>query len=188
MRKFTLMVVLMIVPLLASLAWGVDLEDHLEQLREELNPQEQRWLGWALLLEQVDAAAVDSHLDRWVEVSGEVAEVLAYRDGRRDPEPEIHLKSRARVVCWPAQGNWWRALQVGDQIVVRAWAQGTFFGTDLVDCTLARPAVALLQFDDNRNGQITCAEAREHGIAPVTSTHPAYRYMHDGDSDGVVCE
>ena len=46
----------------------------------------------------------------------------------------------------------------------------------------------LQRYDDNRNGRITCKEARRHGIAPVARTHPAYRYMHDGDGDGVVCE
>ena len=46
----------------------------------------------------------------------------------------------------------------------------------------------LERWDDNRNGQITCAEARRHGIAPVPMGHPAYRFMHDGDGDGVVCE
>ena len=43
-------------------------------------------------------------------------------------------------------------------------------------------------WDDNRNGRITCKEARRHGIAPVPRSHPAYRYMRDGDGDGVVCE
>ena len=47
---------------------------------------------------------------------------------------------------------------------------------------------ALGLWDDNRNGRITCAEARRHGIAPVQRSHPAYRYMRDGDGDGVVCE
>ena len=46
----------------------------------------------------------------------------------------------------------------------------------------------LARYDDNGNGQITCKEARRHGITPVGSDHPAYRYMHDGDGDGVVCE
>ncbi len=46
----------------------------------------------------------------------------------------------------------------------------------------------LAVYDDNRNGRITCAEARRHGIAPVPRDHPAYRYMRDGDGDGVVCE
>ena len=47
---------------------------------------------------------------------------------------------------------------------------------------------ALALYDDNRNGRITCAEARAHGIAPVHRGHPAYQYMRDGDGDGVVCE
>ena len=47
---------------------------------------------------------------------------------------------------------------------------------------------ALAMYDDNRNGRITCREARRHGIAPVGRNHPAYRYMRDGDGDGVVCE
>ncbi len=47
---------------------------------------------------------------------------------------------------------------------------------------------ALARYDDNGNGRITCAEARRHGIAPVPRSHAAYRYMRDGDGDGVVCE
>ena len=47
---------------------------------------------------------------------------------------------------------------------------------------------ALRLYDDNGNGRITCKEARRHGIAPVPREHPAYRYMRDGDGDGVVCE
>ena len=47
---------------------------------------------------------------------------------------------------------------------------------------------ALATYDDNGNGRITCKEARRHGIAPVPRGHPAYRYMRDGDGDGVVCE
>ncbi|MBT43556.1 MAG: hypothetical protein CMF12_13680 [Idiomarina sp.] len=46
----------------------------------------------------------------------------------------------------------------------------------------------LQRYDDNGNGRITCAEARKHGIAPVSRNHPAYRFMHDGDGDGTVCE
>lgn len=49
-------------------------------------------------------------------------------------------------------------------------------------------ADALRRYDDNRNGRITCKEARKHGIAPVRREHPAYRFMRDGDGDGVVCE
>ena len=47
---------------------------------------------------------------------------------------------------------------------------------------------ALALWDDNGNGRITCAEARAHGIAPVPRGHPAYRFMRDGDGDGMVCE
>ena len=46
----------------------------------------------------------------------------------------------------------------------------------------------LARYDDNGNGRITCKEARRHGIAPVPRSHSAYRYMRDGDGDGVVCE
>ena len=46
----------------------------------------------------------------------------------------------------------------------------------------------LSRYDDNRNGRITCKETRRHGIAPVRRSHPAYRYMRDGDGDEVVCE
>ncbi len=42
-------------------------------------------------------------------------------------------------------------------------------------------------YDDNDNGRISCSEARQHGIAPVHSDHPAYEFMHDADGDGVVC-
>ena len=56
----------------------------------------------------------------------------------------------------------------------------------------AAPAVsvpeAIAAWDDNRNGRVSCAEARAHGIAPVTRDHPAYPFMRDGDGDGVVCE
>ena len=46
----------------------------------------------------------------------------------------------------------------------------------------------LLRWDDNRNGRITCKEARRHGIAPVPRDHPAYAFMRDADGDGMVCE
>ena len=47
---------------------------------------------------------------------------------------------------------------------------------------------ALRRWDDNRNGRITCKEARRHGIAPVRRGHPAYPFMWDRDGDGTVCE
>jgi hypothetical protein len=46
---------------------------------------------------------------------------------------------------------------------------------------------ALKMYDTNRNGRITCSEARAQGIAPVTENHPAYPFMRDADGDGVVC-
>ena len=46
---------------------------------------------------------------------------------------------------------------------------------------------ALTIYDDNRNGRITCSEARAHGIAPVNQEHPAYKFMNDRDGDGVIC-
>ncbi len=45
-----------------------------------------------------------------------------------------------------------------------------------------------LPWDDNRDGRVTCAEARRHGIAPVRRDDPAYRHMRDANGDGVICE
>ena len=50
------------------------------------------------------------------------------------------------------------------------------------------PDDPLRMYDDNRNGRISCSEAREHGIAPVARSHSAYPFMTDRDGDGVVCE
>ena len=47
---------------------------------------------------------------------------------------------------------------------------------------------SIAEWDDDRNGRVSCAEARAHGIAPVTRDYPAYPFMRDGDGDGVVCE
>ena len=49
-------------------------------------------------------------------------------------------------------------------------------------------AEALRRWDTNGNRRITCSEARTHGIGPVRRGHPAWRFMRDGDGDGVVCE
>ena len=69
---------------------------------------------------------------------------------------------------------------------------------EATECEPAAPATAypaaktdspaLRAYDDNRNGRISCREARRHGIAPVPRDHPAYAHMRDGDGDGVVCE
>ena len=47
---------------------------------------------------------------------------------------------------------------------------------------------ALNRYDAYREGRITCKEARPYGIAPVHRLHPTYRYMRNGNGDGVVCE
>ena len=47
---------------------------------------------------------------------------------------------------------------------------------------------ALRRWDDNRNGRITCQEARRHGIAPAHREHATYQFMRDGDRDVVVWE
>ena len=52
----------------------------------------------------------------------------------------------------------------------------------------ARAPAAIAAWDDDGNGRVSCAEARAHGIAPVSRDHPAYPFMRDGDGDGVVCE
>ena len=46
----------------------------------------------------------------------------------------------------------------------------------------------LALYDDDGNGKISCAEARNHNIAPVHRGQPAYEHMRDADGDGVVCE
>lgn len=47
----------------------------------------------------------------------------------------------------------------------------------------------LAKCDSNSNRRITCAEAAACGLShPVLSSHPAYQYMTDRDSDGQVCE
>ena len=46
----------------------------------------------------------------------------------------------------------------------------------------------LERYDANRDGRITCREARRHRITPVERSHPAFQYMDDRDGDGVVCE
>lgn len=65
---------------------------------------------------------------------------------------------------------------------------GTENGEEEVEDPYSDPEHPLSLYDDNRNGRISCAEARAHGIAPVFRGHPAYEYMSDPDGDGVVCE
>ena len=79
-------------------------------------------------------------------------------------------------------------------LVVAAVAAGTaYFVRKAVDQRRLRraaenPAPALRRYDDNRNGSISCREARRHGIAPAPREHAAYPYMRDLDKDGVACE
>lgn len=74
-----------------------------------------------------------------------------------------------------------------DRYPSRLWAQN-----DAAPAPEAPPppedADPLALWDDDGNERITCGEARRHGIAPVTSEHPAYPHMRDSDGDGVVCE
>ena len=79
----------------------------------------------------------------------------------------------------------YRALQAGSYFilvsdVLSASAGGYLLGVGAID--------ALETWDDNGDGKITCDEATANNIAPVSLTHPAYEYMDDGNSDGVVCE
>ena len=64
----------------------------------------------------------------------------------------------------------------------------TFARGEVPSPPVVRAPEAIAAWDDNRNGRVSCAEARAHGIAPVTRDHPAYPFMRDGDGDGVVCE
>ena len=52
------------------------------------------------------------------------------------------------------------------------------------------PDHVLTLYDDDRNGTITCAEARNHDLVPppVPANHPAYEYMIDANNNGEVCE
>ena len=53
------------------------------------------------------------------------------------------------------------------------------------------PEQWLARCDANGNGRVTCAEARASSCGapiPVTSDHPLYQFMRDGDGDGRVCE
>ena len=61
-------------------------------------------------------------------------------------------------------------------------------GTAATPRDAAHASSDALRLYDNRNGRITCKEARRHGIAPVPRGHPAYIHMYDRDGDGVVCE
>ena len=78
----------------------------------------------------------------------------------------------------------WGAAPAGDRRAASSSRRASSSGRG----TSSTLPAAVARWDDNGNGRITCAEARGHGIAPVFRGHPAYRYMRDGDGDGVVCE
>ena len=69
-----------------------------------------------------------------------------------------------------------------------SYAQGGSTPTATEEATETPVPTALRLYDDNGNGRITCAEARNHGIAPVRRDHPAYQFMTDRNNDGIVCE
>ena len=87
-----------------------------------------------------------------------------------------------------------RELFVRLEAEARAAGRGTWASAAAPPPSWASPAApdgdipaALARWDDNRNGRISCAEARRHGIAPVRRGHPAYAHMRDANDDGVVC-
>ena len=75
-----------------------------------------------------------------------------------------------------------------EMVVVSATEQITLTLTPTPTAGSASGVDALAMWDDNGNGRISCAEARNHGIAPVRRDHPAYPYMDDRAGDGIVCE
>ena len=102
----------------------------------------------------------------------------------------VKLESGESLAELLIAGGYGRAYDGGAR---RSWCGPGFVlpeetGDDDADDPYSDPNHPLALYDDNRNGRISCAEARAHGIAPVYSWHPAYAYMTDRDNDGVVCE
>ena len=69
----------------------------------------------------------------------------------------------------------------GELIAPWHWRRGERLGRESAGS-------ALRDYDDNLDGKIGCSEARRHEIAPVYRGEAAYRFMRDGDGNGVVCE
>ena len=122
--------------------------------------------GW--LVEQGHALAYRHYSEQYV-----LQEEMA-REGKRG------LWAGCFVKPWD-----WRR---GERLEIEASAGSASGTVEVGSAGDAGEVDALALYDDNGNGRITCAEARKHGIAPVERGHPAYRYMRDADSDGVVCE
>ncbi len=106
----------------------------------------------------------------------------------------VHLENGDRLSDLLIAGNYGRAYDGGTR---GDWCDASLVLPSSVGLPTEETADAeeelsanhpLVLYDDNENGRISCAEARNHGIAPVYSTHPAYPYMTDADGDGVVCE
>ena len=75
--------------------------------------------------------------------------------------------------------------------VAAALAVGLGIGLGAVQDEPRTPEQWLERCDANGNGRVTCAEARAASCGapiPVTSDHPLYQFMRDGDGDGRVCE
>ncbi len=79
----------------------------------------------------------------------------------------------------------YRALEAGSYFILVSNAIGPSFGGYLLG---VEAIDALVLWDDNGDGEITCDEASANSIAPVSFTHPAYDYMNDSDGDGVICD
>lgn len=153
------------------------------------------------LVQRIAAAPVrceGDELDRWgrpivtcftpegLDLNGWMVEqghALAYRRYSERYVPQEEAAKQARRGVWAgafvAPWDWRRGERLGGSESGRPADGGSTEG-EAVD--------ALALWDDNGNGRITCAEARRHGIAPVSRDHPAYEYMRDADNDGVVCE
>ena len=102
----------------------------------------------------------------------------------------VELESGESLADLLIAGGYGRAYDGGAR---QSWCGADFVipeetGDDGADDPYSDPNHPLALYDDSRNGRISCAEARAHGIAPVYSSHPAYAYMTDRDNDGVVCE
>ena len=82
-----------------------------------------------------------------------------------------------------------REAEALDQVAGRMYLDGVdhVWRGEVPPAAAASVPGEIAAWDDNRDGRVSCVEARAHGIAPLTRDHPAYPFMRDGDGD-VVCE